>query len=143
MIPIYQYDNMNFKEEENSDSARTESQKGISRNAEKEEYFNCKWWKHRCGFCQRIFKRKTGVLVIILIAAIGVGNLCIYQVSSKLKYQIYYLEKDLKKQKNKLETLQVEKLGKENTNTLEEDAIEKLNMIYPADSQKIYISVDD
>lgn len=27
MIPIYQYDNMNFKEEENSDSARTESQK--------------------------------------------------------------------------------------------------------------------
>ena len=34
-----------------------------------------------------IFKRKTGVLVIILIAAIGVGNLCIYQVSSKLKYQ--------------------------------------------------------
>ena len=26
---------------------------------EKEEYFNCKWWKHRCGFCQRIFKRKT------------------------------------------------------------------------------------
>jgi len=49
----------------------------------------------------------------------------------------------LKKQKNKLETLQVEKLGKENTNTLEEDAIEKLNMIYPADSQKIYISVDD
>lgn len=90
-----------------------------------------------------IFKRKTGVLVIILIAAIGVGNLCIYQVSSKLKYQIYYLEKDLKKQKNKLETLQVEKLGKENTNTLEEDAIEKLNMIYPTDSQKIYISVDD
>ena len=56
---------------------------------------------------------------------------------------IYYLEKDLKKQKNKLETLQVEKLGKENTNTLEEDAIEKLNMIYPTDSQKIYISVDD
>ena len=55
-----------------------------------------------------IFKRKTGVLVIILIAAIGVGNLCIYQVSSKLKYQIYYL-----------------------------------NMIYPTDSQKIYISVDD
>ena len=90
-----------------------------------------------------IFKRKTGVLVIILIAAIGVGNLCIYQVSSKLKYQIYYLEKDLKKQKNKLETLQVEKLGKENTNTLEEDASEKLNMIYPTDSHKIYISVDD
>ena len=49
----------------------------------------------------------------------------------------------MKKQKNKLETLQVEKLGKENTNTLEEDAIEKLNMIYPTDSQKIYISVDD
>ena len=44
-----------------------------------------------------IFKRKTGVFVIILIAAIGV----------------------------------------------EEDAIEKLNMIYPTDSQKIYISVDD
>ena len=47
------------KEEENSDSVRTESQKGISRDEEKEEYFNCKWWKHRCGFCQRIFKRKT------------------------------------------------------------------------------------
>jgi len=42
---------MNFKEEENSDSVRTESQKGISRDEEKEEYFNCKWWKHRCGFC--------------------------------------------------------------------------------------------
>ena len=29
---------MNFKEEENSDSVRTESQKGISRDEEKEEY---------------------------------------------------------------------------------------------------------
>ena len=90
-----------------------------------------------------IFENSMSLTITTVIAAIGVGNLCIYQVSSKLKYQIYYLEKDLKKQKNKLETLQVEKLGKENTNTLEEDAIEKLNMIYPADSQKIYISVDD
>ena len=29
------------------------------KDEEKEEYFNCKWWKHRCGFFQRIFKRKT------------------------------------------------------------------------------------
>ena len=90
-----------------------------------------------------IFKKKTGILVLVLIVAVGIGDLCIYQISSSLKYDIYYLEKDLKEKQNKLQTLQVEKLGKENTNTLEEDAIEKLNMIYPTDSQKIYISVDD
>lgn len=88
-------------------------------------------------------KKKTGVVVIILIAGIGIGNLCIYQVSSKLKYEIYYLEKDLKEKNNKLEILEIEKLGTQNTNKLEEDAIEKLNMIYPTDNKKVYISVSD
>lgn len=90
-----------------------------------------------------IFKRKTGILVVILIAAIGIGNLCIYQVSSSLKYDIYYLEKDLKEKQNKLQTLEVEKRVNQNSKTLEEDATEKLNMIYPTEYQKKYISVDD
>ena len=59
------------------------------------------------------------------------------------KVKSFKAYKRKKKNKNKRGILQVEKLGKENTNTLEEDAIEKLNMIYPTDSQKIYISVDD
>ncbi|MBU5335865.1 hypothetical protein [Intestinibacter bartlettii] len=90
-----------------------------------------------------IFKKKTGILVVILIAAIGIGNLCIYQVSSSLKYDIYYLEKDLKEKQNKLQTLEVEKRVNQNSKTLEEDATEKLNMIYPTEYQKKYISVDD
>ena len=43
-----------------------------------------------------IFKKKTGILVLVLIVAVGIGDLCIYQISSSLKYDIYYLEKDLK-----------------------------------------------
>ena len=42
-----------------------------------------------------IFENSMSLTVTTVIAAIGVGNLCIYQVSSKLKYQIYYLEKGL------------------------------------------------
>ena len=88
-------------------------------------------------------KNKRGVILIVLIAAIGIGNLCIYQISSSLKYDIYYLEKDLKKKQNKLETLKVENIGDKSSNNLEEEASSKLNMSYPKEYQKRYISVDD
>lgn len=88
-------------------------------------------------------KNKRGVLLIVLIAAIGIGNLCIYELSSSLKYDIYYLEKDLKKKKNKLEALEVENIGDKSSNKLEEDASSKLDMIYPTEYQKRYIYVDD
>ena len=88
-------------------------------------------------------KNKRGIIAIILIAAIGVGNLCVYQISSSLKYDIYYLKKDLKKKENKLEALEVENIVNKNSNNLEEDAISKLNMVYPEEYQKRYISMDD
>ena len=90
-----------------------------------------------------IFKRKSGILVLVLIVAFGIGDLCIYQISSSLKYDIYYLEKDLKEKQNKLQTLEVEKRVNQNSNKIEKDAIKKLNMIYPTEYQKKYISVDD
>ncbi len=80
------------------------------------------------------------IVLFIFIAAIGVGNLCIYQVSTELKYDIYYLEKDLKKRKIKLEGLEVKNLQKNDLNKLEEEASSKLNMIYPTEYQKRYIS---
>lgn len=88
-------------------------------------------------------KNKRGVLLIVLIALIGIGNLCIYEISSSLKYDVYYLEKDLKKKQNKLEALEVENIGDKSSNRLEEDASSKLNMIYPTEYQKRYIYVDD
>lgn len=88
-------------------------------------------------------KNKRGILLIVLIAGIGIGNLCIYQISSSLKYDIYYLEKDLKNKQNKLETLQVENISSKNSNKLEEEAGSKLDMVYPDEYQKRYISVDD
>ena len=88
-------------------------------------------------------KNKRGILLIVLIAGIGIGNLCIYQISSSLKYDIYYLEKDLKNKQNKLETLQVENISSKNSNKLEEEASSKLDMVYPDEYQKRYISVDD
>ena len=62
-----------------------------------------------------IFKKKTGILVLVLIVAVGIGDLCIYQISSSLKYDIYYLEKDLKEKQNKLQTLEVEKRVNQNS----------------------------
>ncbi|WP_207743815.1 hypothetical protein, partial [Clostridium sp. 1001270J_160509_D11] len=75
--------------------------------------------------------------------AVGIGDLCIYQISSSLKYDIYYLEKDLKEKQNKLQTLEVEKRVNQNSKKIEKDASKKLDMIYPAEYQKKYISVDD
>ena len=90
-----------------------------------------------------IFKKKTGILVLVLIVAVGIGDLCIYQISSSLKYDIYYLEKDLKEKQNNLQTLEVEKRVNQNSKKIEKDASKKLDMIYPAEYQKKYISVDD
>ena len=86
-----------------------------------------------------IFKKKTGILVLVLIVAVGIGDLCIYQISSSLKYDIYYLEKDLKEKQNKLQTLEVEKRVNQNSKKIEKDASKKLDMIYPAEYQKKYI----
>ncbi|MGN1032437.1 MAG: hypothetical protein ACI4PU_03170 [Intestinibacter sp.] len=88
-------------------------------------------------------KNKRGILLIVLIAGIGIGNLCIYQISSSLKYDIYYLEKDLKKKQNKLEALELENIGDKSSNKLEGDASSKLDMVYPEEYQKRYIYVDD
>lgn len=88
-------------------------------------------------------KKRMGVLLSILIAGVGIGNLSVYQISSKLRYEVYYLEEDLKKQNNRLETLQIENLGEESSNTIEKEATEKLDMIYPKDTQKIYITVEN
>ena len=82
------------------------------------------------------------IFLFIFIASIGIGNLCIYQVSTELKYDIYYLEKDLNKRKIKLEGLEVKNLQKNDLNKLEKEASSKLNMIYPNDYQKRYISKD-
>lgn len=56
--------------------------------------------------------------MLVLIVAVGIGDLCIYQISSSLKYDIYYLEKDLKEKQNKLQTLEVEKRVNQNSKKL-------------------------
>ena len=111
---------------------------GLDMKESKEKIKSFKAYKRR-----KKNKNKRGVLLIVLIAAIGIGNLCIYEISSSLKYDVYYLEKDLKKKKNKLEALEVENIGDKSSNKLEEDASSKLDMIYPTEYQKRYIYVDD
>ena len=44
-----------------------------------------------------IFKKKTGILVLVLIVAVGIGDLCIYQISSSLKIRYILFRKRFKR----------------------------------------------
>ena len=70
-------------------------------------------------------------------------NICGYSIIGNLKYDIYYLKKELREEEIRLGELK----AKVDTNTsireIEERAKEELNMNYPEENQIRYIKVDD
>ena len=70
-------------------------------------------------------------------------NLCGYSKISEMKYDIYYLQKDLRKKEIVLEELKAKETEKTSIKEIELKAKELLNMDYPKDGQIKYIDVDN
>lgn len=98
------------------------------------EYKRKKKNRNKRGIVKRI-------LITLFIFIVVIGNLSIHQESSELKYKIYYLQEDLQKKQAKLEDLSLERENNTNLKAIEKKAIEKLDMQYPKDSQKVYIDI--
>ncbi len=90
-------------------------------------------------------KKKIGTKCILLIAtfAVIILNLCGYSKISEMKYDIYYLQKDLRKKEIVLEELKAKETEKTSIKEIELKAKELLNMDYPKDGQIKYIDVDN
>lgn len=90
-------------------------------------------------------KKKIGAKCILLIAIFSVIilNLCGYSKISEMKYDIYYLQKDLRKKEIVLEELKAKETEKTSIKEIELKAKELLNMDYPKDGQIKYIDVDN
>lgn len=92
-------------------------------------------------------KRKVNRFKVILsfacIASIMVGNLCGHVKVSELKYDIYYLQKDLNSKQIIIEQLNAKIYSNTSVDEIEKIAKEELNMDYPSESQIEYITVND
>lgn len=90
-------------------------------------------------------KGKKFIFFLVAITTLGVcvGNIYGYSVVSQLKYDIYYLKKDLNKKEILLNQLQVENNNNNSINEVENKAKEELNMDYPKEEQIEYIKIED
>lgn len=93
---------------------------------------------------KRITFRKTYVIIgCICILSTVIGNLCGYSIVSQLKYDIYYLKKDLREKEIIIEQLNSRIYSNYSIEEIEKMAKEKINMDYPKESQIEYITVED
>nr|WP_317332450.1 hypothetical protein [uncultured Romboutsia sp.] len=69
-------------------------------------------------------------------------NICGYSVIGNLKYDIYYLKKELREEEIRLDELKAKVDTNSSIREIEERAKEELNMDYPKKNQIIYIEVD-
>ena len=83
------------------------------------------------------------MLIFACTASIMIGNLCGYVKVSELKYDIYYLQKDLNSKQIIIEQLNANIYSNTSIDEIEKIAKEKLNMDYPDESQVEYITVND
>lgn len=89
------------------------------------------------------FKKSRVILVFICAAGTVIGNLCGYAIVSQLKYDIYYLKKDLRAKEIVIEQLNSRIYSNYSIEEIEKMAKEKINMDYPKESQIEYITVED
>ena len=88
---------------------------------------------------KRVILRFCLFLSCILILII---NICGYSIIGNLKYDIYYLEKELREEEIRLDELKVKVYTNTSIKEIEKRAKEKLNMNYPKKNQIRYIKVD-
>lgn len=79
----------------------------------------------------------------ILMLGVCVSNIYGYSKVSELKYDIYYLKKDLNKKEILLNQLEVENNNSTSIDEIENKVREELNMDYPKDEQIEYIKIED
>lgn len=101
--------------------------------------------ENKNNYKKRRRKNKKFIFFFAAITILGVcvGNIYGYSVVSQLKYDIYYLKKDLNKKEILLNQLQVENNNSTSINEIENKVREELNMDYPKDEQIEYIRIED
>ncbi len=82
---------------------------------------------------------------LIFVATFGVIilNLCGYAKISEMKYDIHYLEQDLRKKEITLDELETEHKKDESITEVENNAKETLSMDYPKKEQIEYINLSE
>ena len=88
---------------------------------------------------KRLILRFGLFLSCILIVII---NICGYSIIGNLKYDIYYLEKELREEEIRLDELKVKVYTNTSIREIEKRAKEELNMNYPKKDQIRYIEID-
>ncbi|RDY28479.1 hypothetical protein CHL78_004645 [Romboutsia weinsteinii] len=83
------------------------------------------------------------IFIAICILGIVIGNLYGYSAVSQLKYDIYYLEKELRQKEVALEEVKATLSNNTSVQEIEKKAKDELNMEYPKDDQIEYIDVDN
>lgn len=73
----------------------------------------------------------------------NIESMWLFKKISEMKYDIYYLQKDLRKKEIVLEELKAKETEKTSIKEIELKAKELLNMDYPKDGQIKYIDVDN
>lgn len=89
------------------------------------------------------FSKPYVIIGFICAVSAVIGNLCGYSIVSQLKYDIYYLKKDLRAKEIVIEQLNSRIYSNYSIEEIEKMAKEKINMDYPKESQIEYITVED
>lgn len=90
-----------------------------------------------------ILKKSRVILTFVCASSIMIVNLCGYAKISELKYDIHYLEKDLRSREIIIEQLNSKIYTNTSIEEIERMAKEQLGMNYPTESQIEYITVED
>ena len=88
---------------------------------------------------KKVILRFSLFLSCILIIII---NICGYSIIGNLKYDIYYLEKELREEEIRLDELKFKVYTNSSIREIEKRAKEELNMNYPKKNQIRYIEID-
>ena len=106
------------------------------------EYKNEKKNKHKKRQGRKIKKIIFRFGLFLVCFLIIIINICGYSVVGNLKYDIYYLKKELREEEIRLDELKANVDTSTSIREIEKRAKEELNMDYPKKNQIRYIEVD-
>ena len=106
------------------------------------EYKNEKKNKYKKRQGKKVKKVILRFGLILLFFLIIIANICGYSVIGNLKYDIYYLKKELREEEIRLDELKAKVDTNSSIREIEERAKEELNMDYPKQNQIRYIEVN-
>lgn len=107
------------------------------------EYKKCNKNNYKNRSRSKPKKSLIKIAIAVTVLGIFIGNIYGYSIVSKLKYDIYYLEKELRQKEVALEELKATLVNNTSVQEVEKKAKEELNMDYPKDEQIEYIEVNN